>query len=162
MDIASLAISIILSLFFIIPVSLLIYSVKQKERKLKNAFLSAINENNLIIAKHESWKNKIIGIDNTNDKLLFIHLAADQIKEDLVDLNQISYCTIRHSGIKNYKEGSHSNTSDKLELSLISKDKKVEDINIPFFDLNSNNPFELKSMQDKAGEWQKLIEKKLK
>ena len=90
-------VGLILLSAFIIPAFIVIQKQK-RDRKLLEKFLRSLEtENNIKVTDHETWSNKIIGIDYANQKALFVIRDKTHNEIQIVDLKHVSGCSVEKS-----------------------------------------------------------------
>jgi hypothetical protein len=82
---------------FVIPAFIVIQKQK-RDRKLLEKFLHSLEtENNIKVTDHETWSNKILGIDYANQKALFVIRDKTNNEIQIIDLKHVSACTVEKS-----------------------------------------------------------------
>lgn len=91
---------------FVVPVWILMQKQKKSRKKLEQYLISLERDKNLKISEHETWRDKVIGIDKDNGKAVFIIQNTDGNLVSIVDLTKISKCMSEHSSISADSKGS--------------------------------------------------------
>jgi hypothetical protein len=93
---------LIIVIFLLVPVYIIECLViiedwrKRSTRKtLVNAITRFSNENDLQITEFEFFRNKVIGIDRMNRKLVFADYRKAAIKQFCIDLDKYSICSVK-------------------------------------------------------------------
>ncbi|MEO9021610.1 MAG: hypothetical protein ABI237_16775 [Ginsengibacter sp.] len=130
------------------------YNKRKKRRdtdKLIQDFDDFAIKNNLAIDKKQTLNKNMIGIDRMNFKLVFLDNNKTPQEFHLIDLLDLSNCRlIKH---KNQNNGHISNIS----LQCIFKEKKEQDIILPFYNEMSDDLFKMLRLSKKASYWEKSI-----
>jgi len=125
-------IGIIFFAVIVVPIAMLIRSQSAGKRKLQKEITALGKGNEIDISEHESWKNKVIGIDRENNKGAFaiIHPPKNQIF--IADLNLYSRCFVNREmldpGSKN-----DSNVISKISIQFVAREKGTENLVFPLY-----------------------------
>lgn len=131
---------------------------KQREARLAQ-FIKAGIKHNLFFTHRQILKDKILGLDAANRKLLVFFFDATDT-ELVVDLAGMESCIV-------HKEYSNTILSDKksvrtdqvlMQIALkIEFSTNMHPLLISFFDNRSNDIYEIPELEKKVKEWTKLI-----
>jgi len=138
-------------------------SNKSKAKKLDRDLKEVQAKYGLQVTEQEHWNKRIIGIDKTNLKVIYLdqHQGGNGIV--YVDLNQISAVkTFKYSDEKVNSEANQVDSASKLGLQFIPKNSDGLVQEMAFFDMSFEAPHQLHSSYDLAKKWQKLIDASLK
>ncbi len=102
----TLIVGILMLLVFIVPVWIVMQKQKKNRKKLEVYLASLEREKNIKLTEHETWSNKIIGIDSNNGKALFVTEGADGKQVTLVDLHHISRSIVERSTVSSESKSS--------------------------------------------------------
>lgn len=96
-------------------------------KKLVKAISSLSKENDFQITEFEFFRNKVIGIDRTNRKLVFAEYRGKAVDQFCIDLNRYPICFVK-------KIGDESSTGvNKVFLEIRSKQNN-QGFKLEFFD----------------------------
>lgn len=90
----STIIGLIMLSAFIVPAFIVIQKQRRNKKQLED-FLHQIElEHDMKVTEHEAWRNKIIGLDQTGQKALFV--VHDKMHSDIqiIDLKHIAACSV--------------------------------------------------------------------
>ena len=160
---STILIAAILIAIIVIPSFIFIRLHKKREKKQREAhlaqFIKAGVKHNLFFTHREMLKDKILGLDAANRKLLVFLFDAEDA-ELVVDLTVMEACAV-------HKEYSNVILSDKKSIKadqvLMQITLKIEfstnmhPLLISFFDNRSNDIYEIHELEKKAKEWARLI-----
>ena len=66
-------------------------------RVLERALNQLTGEDNLLIADIEFFRNKVIGIDRRNKKLVYANFRKEAIDQFFIDLNSLAFCRVNQT-----------------------------------------------------------------
>jgi hypothetical protein len=143
-------IGIILLLAIILPIWYLIRSQNAGKRKLEKEIRALGKGVDLNISEHESWGNKIIGIDREKAKVAFVNEKTADKEIRIMDLKMFSKCYVNKETIPpSTKKGSE--VVSRVSLNFVPNEKGNPDEVITLFrdtvDLTLTNELHI------AGEW---------
>ena len=143
-------IGIILLMGIILPIWYLIRSQNAGKRKLEKEIKALGKGEDLNISEHESWGNKIIGLDREGTKVAFVDQRSSDKQITIMDLKKFSRCYLNKETIPPAtKKGSEIVSS--VSLNFVAKEKANPDEVITLFrdtvDLTLTNELHI------AGEW---------
>lgn len=118
---------------FLLPALIISKSVKSKGTRLLKYLMSEATKNELIISDSDGWNELAIGIDEKNDKIIYIDGSSYEKVISIFSLKDVrSFRTI--PDLTNKKgQNINYNKENKLGLSFIFKDSLKAEINIPFY-----------------------------
>lgn len=90
-------VGLILLSAFVIPAFIVIQK-QNKNKKLLEKFLQGLEtEKNIKVTEHETWRNKVIGIDYPGQKALFVIRDKTRNEIQIIDLKHVSGCSVEKS-----------------------------------------------------------------
>ncbi|UII31469.1 hypothetical protein LVD17_24560 [Fulvivirga ulvae] len=143
MDTTTTIIGVCLLLLSVAPIAWAGHKSRQKELGLKRSFDRFVSNNNLKLTQWESINGKLIGIDTTNHKLVFV--SAKIPEGIIIDLNKRNGFEI----LRNRKEC-------QLDIRTSVPDSP-DDLSIPFFDSEKDDILRFDYFNQKAEQWLALI-----
>ena len=152
----------------VVITSLLVYinkkHSKEKREKLLQRFSQLGSEYGLSFASQEILKERIIGLDGVQRKLLVLEEKDGQQSHYIIDLEEVKSCMVKKM-FSNIPAGDarQRNTDDHLQaiaLQFDFKDKRPAII-LPFYDSIANHVFEIAELQVKAKDWESILSKML-
>lgn len=156
---AILTIAIIIAVS-LIAVSLHYYRKQVESERLPASFKSAARAFNLSIAKQEVMGNRVIGIDDSNNKLLFLEARGDKKDGYLIGLDELRRCSVKreygaiHAGSLN--GSSLESYVNKIVLKLDYR-KSAQPTVLPFYERATNPESEMRERAEQATAWQALL-----
>jgi hypothetical protein len=132
---------------------------KQNEENFKLFSLSGSNQG-LSFSNHQILKNKIIGLDSLQQKLLVYEFIDANVI--CISMKEVSNCTVNKE-FESTDMGTDKKA--KMEKRLKSIDLKfsfkrnTEPTSISFYDSGVNNIFEMAELEAKAKEWETELSK---
>jgi hypothetical protein len=111
---------------FLVPVWILTQKQKKNRKKLEQYLTSLEREKNLKITEHETWRNKVIGIDRNNGKAIYVIQNADGNLASVVDLMKVSKCMAEHSTISAESKSSYQAVTG-VRIRFVYRDKGQPD-----------------------------------
>lgn len=152
------AIIIITTLCCVLPYLWFVIIERNSANNLKKQIKKAVNKENLLINTKEQWGNHFIGIDDTQNTLLF--LIANSLKAPLLKINlqDVKSCQIIKKS-RNYKKDKKTETElQSLDLEISFYTEK-EPLMLNFYDMNYEfvENFEMKRIE----KWHSLIQQKI-
>jgi hypothetical protein len=148
---------IIIMLALLVPTLIIglfaLISVRRKQiirTKLEGAFDQLIKNNQLRIVDTESFRDRVIGIDKVNKKLVFVQFRKEGLKTLSLDLKAISFCRV-------------TKTIDRFsgEVIKIFLHLKYEDsdqlFSLNFYDRSYDDPRAKQSSLEKARLWKDKV-----
>jgi len=153
MDTSFITICLVLVGIIFIPFFLFNMSGKSASKKVKEAAKALSTKNKLTISQSELWGNSYIGIDEKEQKIVFLKFSENEIYERVVAISSIKDCMIleqrKFFKVKNKKD-SHL---EKLDLKITLKSGQSFELNFYDEKLNYSEDFEVKRVQ----KWKSLI-----
>lgn len=135
----------IFGLIFVVICILAVVLVNSNKKKKKNQFIQTLfdfaEKSNCRISEHDLWNNTLIGIDKDSHKLFFIRKIADNAVSNEIDLSGIQKCRVINSSRIVTNGDNNQNVIDKLELAMTSRDVKIADTILEFYNTNRDNLF---------------------
>jgi hypothetical protein len=147
-------IGIILLFAIILPVWILIRNQNAGKRKLEKEIKTLGKGEDLNISEHESWGNKIIGLDRDGAKVAFVDQRSSDKKIVVVDLKIVSRCYLnKETTPPATKKGSE--IVNRISLNFVPNEKGNPEEVITLFldtvDMTLTNELHI------AGEWMDKI-----
>lgn len=118
---------------FIVPVIIIMYKQKREKNKLEKLLQEIETENNLRIDKHETWRNKLIGVDTSTGKALLIHRDTDGNHITIADLHHVSRCEVVKTMTASEIDSSLQAVKS-IKIRFASRDKSKRDQYFVLFD----------------------------
>lgn len=160
MDTTSIIIGLFFVAIFIVPIWLIQRSQNKGKGTLSKSFKEAASSNGLSISTSDYWANAYcIGIDEKNNKLLYVAHKESGDKVVVVDLSTLEKCSIER---KTHQSGTgkHQETvTDHLDLKLIHNDAMHTSDRLEFYDESTS--LHMNGEQILLEKWQKIIGNKL-
>lgn len=126
-------IGILMLSVFIVPVIIIMQKQKRERNKLEKILKEVESANNIRIDKHETWRNRLIGVDTSSGKAILILKVATGNQTTLVDLHQVSRCEV----VKNITASeidSSLQAVKNIKIRFASRDKSKRDQYFVLFD----------------------------
>lgn len=136
MDIQTAITAILIILVVVLPFYYHHLKHSKHEKKLFHLLKEAAHKQGCRITRKQMFLQSAIGLDEKQQKLLFVHL-----NNDATDLNFISLEGLKQSTVQIHTAGSKQNgsdTPDKVELVLKFSSKSANDESLVFYDKNSS------------------------
>jgi hypothetical protein len=111
---------------FIIPAFIVIQKQRSEKKKLEQFLTEFEQHKNIRISEHETWKNKIIGVDYDSRKALFIIRDKTHNESQIIELNGFSGCSVEKTMIIS-EEDSSIQAVDAIRLRFKPRDKSHPD-----------------------------------
>jgi hypothetical protein len=133
--------------------------IRRKIKKLWN-LPSLAKKLNLTVAKLESLRNQLIGLDSVRRKLLLIRKEKDKLDCCVVDLKDVQHCAIKKvygsipAGDLQTKGLNYYLQSVSLQLGLKSSAKAVS---VRFYDSRYNTRRQQSFSEAAARKWERLV-----
>jgi len=133
---------------------------QNKAEKILASFSDAATEFNLSISKLEILKNRVIGFDDVNNKLLFLEAIGNKQDGYLIDLEEVEICTLK-SEYGNIYNNRASNRSLEAHLNAIALEfnykNEAPPTVLPFYDSKTNPAIERRARAEQAKKWQTFL-----
>lgn len=160
MDTTSIIIGLFFVAIFIVPIWLIQRSQNKSKGTLSKSFKQAASSNGLTITMSDFWANLYsIGVDEKNNKLLYLAHKESGDKVVVVDLSTLEKCSIER---KTHQSGTgkHQETvTEHLDLKLIHNDAMHTSDRLEFYDESTS--LHMNGEQILLEKWQKIIGNKL-
>lgn len=160
--IAAILISVIIS------ISLILVSINHNHRQrsateLLKHFSKLGTKNNLSISSQEILENCLIGLDETQRKLLVLKkIDKDRYDSLLLDLNEVKSCSkkkiYRTVNIATGKKEEFKNQFDKIVIAFDFKDNR-QPVHVVFFEAMINHILAMQELEQKAKNWETTLAK---
>lgn len=134
---------------------------QKKTERLLSGFDDAAAEFNLSIAKQEVLRNGVIGLDDVNNKLLFLELTGNKQDGYLIDLDEIKSCTVKKT-FGTFKNGRTSIDAYVNTIALqLNYKNGAKPLVLSFYVKATDPVFEMRKRAEQAIEWQTLLSARL-
>src|SRR5579875_970142 len=135
---------------------------REAHRLLLQQFNQAEAEHRLHFSKQEVLKNCMLGLDDTQRKMLVAMKADSQCHSILIDLDEVSKCTVKKIyGIVNVGHGKGHKQEQHLEkIALHFNLDDKPSIDIVFYRNLDNHIYEAMELEQKAKQWEAMLSKK--
>ena len=160
MDSGTVIVGAVLIALCILPIMIIEFLRKRKEKKLLGFLSSLAGAQNCKVTKFEHCCKQIIGIDEKNNYLFFINSSGKEFVNISVDLKEIQNCKVYMQISSPDSEGVTLQVIDKIGLAFRSKIKSQPDIVIEVF--NSDGGTQVSGELQFAEKWEGIIRDKLK
>lgn len=146
---------ILTALFCVLPFISFMLIGKNNTKKKEKLFKAAIIGENLSFNIKEQWNNNFIGLDESQNILLFIKLIHNEATLFKISLTQLKSCQINRKTREFKKEKKMESELQSLDLEL-KIESNGDPITLNFYNIveGYSEDFELK----RAEKWQTLIE----
>jgi hypothetical protein len=150
-----LIIAVLMALSLIIVIVRHLWNYEKTERLLA-AFEHTAAEYSFSIVNRQVLGNRVIGYDDTNNKLLFVMLNGNKQGEYLVNLEEIKSCMVIESygTVKNRTVLGADIKMIALQLNYKNGSKPLH---LPFYHKTTDPVFEIKEKAELAKQWQALL-----
>lgn len=154
MKISITAIIIYTTLFCVLPYLWFIFIGKNNSKKKEKLFKDVIKKENISFDTQEQWNNNFIGLNESQNIMMFINLSNQEASFFKIDLSQLQSCKINRKArdFKKEKKMESELQSVDLELTFLNKN---ETITLHFYD--NNEEFSEDMEMKRAEKWQSLI-----
>ena len=138
MDSSTILTSGIFILFCMILYVLVNRSKKKKEKQLLIPLRSLAETDNCEISHYDIWNDSVIGIDETKNIIFSIRKTKEKETSVVVYLADFFRCRVTEvSRTSGPKEG-NIKAFDRIDLVFNNKDKNKSDINVEFYNANTD------------------------
>ena len=133
MDFGTTILGLVILALFILPVIFIARSGKGKGKKFHKDFFTEASLNKLKISEKDFWNEYALGIDTTQNKIIYLDWSGPERVNIIIDLKEVKV----FEPLPGYMEQNKKNFSYKkverlgLRFHLIDPDKP--DVNINFF-----------------------------
>lgn len=154
--------TIIIGIIVIALCTLPFVFMARKQKKEKIMMISTFNEmaqkENCKITSYKLFGDSVIGIDKTAKFAFFFKKNSDNDKEirQAINLRDIKKCRVVKS-IRSVGEKNKVLVVDKVELSLLPKDRNKPEVLFEFFNADNSNSIQLNGELQFASEWEEII-----
>lgn len=111
---------------FIVPVWIVMQKQKKNKKKLEQLLSEIELEKKIKITEHETWRDRIIGIDRDHGMALFVLKNNQDFKVEVVDLHSVSKCVAERSTIS-MGEGGSVQAVTAVRLRFVGRGKSQPD-----------------------------------
>lgn len=154
METSFIIISAILVALISVPFLLINSIGKSGTRKLKSVYRQIAKKHNFNTTEQEGWGNSYIGIDPSQNKLLFLKLKGEEVSEEFVNLFLVKSCEIRES--KDVIRTNHTRETILLGIDLtLTFGHGHESLVLNFYDRESG--YQEDYEHSRAERWKKII-----
>ena len=126
-------IGIILAALIIVPIWFLIMHQNAGKRKLEKEIASLGKGLNISISEHESFKNKVIGLDRDGHKAALAVFNGSENRVYVADLKQYNRCTVTKD-LLNSGSRYDNDVVSRVALQFIAREKGKENMTFPVYD----------------------------
>lgn len=147
----------------VVPAAVFIRLHKRREKKRIESPIARFNnagvEHNLFFTHQEMLKDKILGLDATNQALLLFQFDATHT-ETVIDLADVETCTVYRKYDRFGTSGNKEAKADPvlagmgLQVALSNGDAPLP---IAFYDHRVNGIYEIPELEKTAKEWKGLV-----
>lgn len=129
---STIIIGIIIIAIIIVPIWYLMHSQGAGKRKLEKELASLGEKDGIRISEHESWGNKVIGLDRENEKAAFLIQGNPQSRILMADLKKYTRCIVEKNMLDTGSKG-NAIVFSSIFLRFLAKEKGAEDLLFPLF-----------------------------
>lgn len=155
MEFSSAIIGVVCIILFFLPIYLLNRTAAQKQKKRLSALLTFSEKNNLKLSVTDAWNDCAIGIDQGLKQVAYVKNAEDDHQEFLIDLKDISRCSINNASREIKTSGKTQRIIEKLELQFIPKKSDNPLVALEFYD--GRKQFQLSGELQLIEKWVALL-----
>ena len=164
---STIFIAAILIAIIVIPSFIFIRLHKRREKKQRDALLAQFTKagvkHNLFFTHREILKDKLLGLDAANRKLLVFPFNATDT-ELVIDLTGMEACAVHKKYSNTILSDKKSVRADEVLMQIALKIEFVGNkhpLLIGFFDNRNNDIYEIPALEKKVKEWTGLIAQKI-
>ena len=133
MDLSTSIIGLLILAIFILPVILISRAGKGKGKKFEKDLFSEASKNELIISEKAFWNEYAIGIDTSNNKIIYLDWSGPERINIIFDLKDVKvFEPVPSYGEMNKKNFNYKKV-ERLGLRFCFKDSVKPDVNITFY-----------------------------
>jgi hypothetical protein len=136
------------------PIIFIIVSGRARRRKKKQLLLDTLDsvakKEQLYITERMLWRNRILGIDRINRKIVQVISEGTETIPQVIDLSEVGKCEL-------LQQKSNQIQISAVLLALIFHDKTKPSLHIPFYEERNDGVYEMKSLTERAVHWQNMI-----
>lgn len=155
MNLSSAYIGIGILALIILPFYLSSLKRKKNSNRLTKEFIACGLKYGIELSETDHWKDRLIGLDNLKRKLLFRHSNDGDFTETLIDLNDVSSCSVEISYLKTLES---EKAIDRIEILFKMKNKSLVSVSI----YNSETDMMVYSELEIAEKWLKACQELLR
>lgn len=164
---STILIAAILIAIIVIPSFIFIRLHNKREKEKCEALLAEFTrtgvKHNLLFTHQETLKDKILGLDTAQQKLLLFPFEATDTKL-VVDIADVESCTVQKEYSNIIQSDKRSAREDQVLMQIALKleySNNMHHLLIGFFDNRRNDIYEIPELEKKAKEWAGLIGEEL-
>jgi hypothetical protein len=155
-----LIIAVAISVFLLFEILYNLHRQKKMER-LQSAFDKAATESGLRIGKQQLLGDRIIGLDETINKLLFVKLTGSKEDRYLVDLEKVSDLSIDKSYMPFWNGSEKMGVLVQAIALRFTWKNEAKPLLLPFYRNTTDQFFDMSEREKQAKEWQMLLSARL-
>lgn len=125
-------IGLIIVAIIILPIWYLIHSLGSGKRKLEKELAALWKGGTLNITEHESWGNKVIGLDREGEIAAFAIFENPHSQVFIADLQQYSKCNMEKTALDT-KGKENAMVISHVLIRFVGKEKGTPDVTFPLF-----------------------------
>jgi len=125
-------IGIIIVAVIVVPIWYLIYSQGSGKRKLEKELAAMGKGSDLHITEHESWGDKVIGLDREGEKAAFAVHKNPHSEVFTADLRHYAKCYTEKNALETKGNGNTIVISSVM-IHFVGKEKGTPDVTFPLF-----------------------------
>jgi len=129
---ATIITGIIITLLIVGPIWWLIRSQSAGKRKLQKEIASLGTGYDINITEHESWGNKVIGIDRDGDKAACVILSNPSNQVFIADLKKFGRCYVEKN-LLNSGSKYDNDVISSINIHFVSREKETPDLIFPIY-----------------------------
>jgi hypothetical protein len=160
MDLESALIILIMLSLIIIPIMIINYKKKVRDRKFMQSLFDLAAKSHCKLTVHDKLEHIVIGIDHIAHKLFFIRSIEGISSEIEVDLTEVTKCRYINTNRSETDNKSSQTIIEKLELGLSFNDPKKPDLALEFYN-SKYDSLSLRGEPELAFKWSDLINEEL-
>lgn len=154
MNLEMIAVNIAVVSLVFIPYVVFIIIGQKEARKISSRFKEEARRHSLNISEKENWNKNILGLDPSNQKLLFVQKHDEEFLVKLIDLSLVKASRLAVDSREMVINEKKENVLQKINLELLSINMQSnQEICLYDSELNFSQDFELR----RAEKWNKLI-----
>jgi hypothetical protein len=137
---------------------------KKRMHKMLFTFSELGTQYNLSFTSQEVLKQRIIGLDGLNRKLLLLAEENGKYDWDIIDLNEVKSCTVKMTYSRiNAGDLDSKKLADYMENIALEFEFKTgrQNVSLPFYTAALNHIFEMGELEEKAKGWEAMLSKLL-
>jgi len=150
MDLESAIVGAIVIALCIVPLIIIIWSRKKREKQLLNYLTNTANQHNSQITQYDFCGDFVIGMDEAKNYIFFSKMSKDKVDNMAIDLAEIQKCRM----VK-YRNQNNQALIERLDLNFTPVAKNKPMVNLAFFDAAVN--IQLNGELQLIEKWSKTI-----